>query len=318
MNLIFINGTMGAGKTTAARALQKLLPPCAAADGDDFWNMFPFTVNDISKEMVLSNTAAVLSGFIRSGLFENIVFSWVMHEESVVNEILSRLPGGERRFYLFTLVFREETLKKRLSADVAAGKRSGGIFARSAERAAHYAQMLSYKIAADGLTPGQTADIIARTVRGQTGLLPYKKTAHLTAEGRAIREEVFVKEQGFADEFDARDGNCSHLVFYKDGEPAACCRCFGTQEKGIYAVGRIAVRKKFRGQNIGSYAVQAAEECARAEGASGMTLSAQVRARGFYEKCGYTAEGEIYSEEGVPHVTMRKMFGAQERAVRNE
>lgn len=36
MNLIFINGTMGAGKTTVSRALQKLMPPCVFADGDNF------------------------------------------------------------------------------------------------------------------------------------------------------------------------------------------------------------------------------------------------------------------------------------------
>ena len=32
-------------------------------------------------------------------------------------------------------------------------------------------------------------------------------------------------------------------------------------------------------------------------GAAGIELSAQCRVRGFYEKCGYAAEGEIYLDE---------------------
>ena len=306
MNLIFINGTMGAGKTTTARALQKIMPPCVFSDGDNFWDMHPFAVNERSKRMVLQNISAVLSNFLESGLFENILFCWVMHEESIVKEILSRMPGLPFRFFLFTLTCGERTLTERLAADVAAGARSGGIFARSKARAARYDEMLSCKIDTDGRSPEESAALIAKAVRGEILLLPYKATAYLTPEARAIREEVFMREQGFAEEFDGRDENCLHLTFYKDGGPAACCRCFETEREGVFAAGRIAVRKPFRGQGLGRYVLQAAEECARRRGAKEITLSAQVRARGFYEKCGYAAEGAPFDEEGVPHVRMRK------------
>ena len=39
--LIFVNGTMGAGKTATCRELKKLLPPCAFLDGDWCWDMEP-------------------------------------------------------------------------------------------------------------------------------------------------------------------------------------------------------------------------------------------------------------------------------------
>lgn len=306
MNLIFINGTMGVGKTTVCRALQKKLPPCVFADGDDFWNMYPFLVNEQTKKMVLDNAGAALSNFIQSGQFKNILFCWVMHEKSIIKELLARIPSRPLRFFLFTLTADKKIVEKRLRQDIDAGRRSEGVLARSEERAQHYREMLSYKIDTTLLSAEGAADLIAATVAGKTGLLPYKETRRLTKAGRAVREEVFMQEQGFAGEFDARDEDCTHMVFYKGGEPAACCRYFATDQPGVFAVGRIAVRKKFRGLGYGRTVLRAAEACARREGAKAMTLSAQVRAQGFYERCGYTAEGAEYEEEGVPHITMRK------------
>jgi predicted GNAT family N-acyltransferase len=35
-------------------------------------------------------------------------------------------------------------------------------------------------------------------------------------------------------------------------------------------------------------------------------LSAQVRVKGFYEKLGYKMTGDVYDDEGVPHILMYK------------
>ena len=169
MNLIFVNGTMGAGKTTVCRILKNKLPPSVFADGDDLWDMCPFIVNGRSKEMVLSNIAAVLSGFLQSGLFENILFCWVMHEESIVEDILSRLTRKDFRFFLFTLESDRDTLRERLAKDVEKGARSGGVFARSEERAKHFAAMRSVKIDTTRLSPEEAAEKIADYVRGENG-----------------------------------------------------------------------------------------------------------------------------------------------------
>ena len=46
------------------------------------------------------------------------------------------------------------------------------------------------------------------------------KTYHtLPVEAKAIREEVFVKEQGFVHEFDDTDQIATHLVLFYQGEP---------------------------------------------------------------------------------------------------
>ncbi|MEO6960152.1 MAG: GNAT family N-acetyltransferase [Burkholderiaceae bacterium] len=37
-----------------------------------------------------------------------------------------------------------------------------------------------------------------------------------------------------------------------------------------------------------------------------VVLSAQVHARGFYAQHGFMADGDIYMEAGIEHVTMRR------------
>ena len=48
---------------------------------------------------------------------------------------------------------------------------------------------------------------------------------------RAVRIEVFMKEQGFQNEFDEIDAVATHLTVYVDGELAGCARCFPHQEE---------------------------------------------------------------------------------------
>ena len=35
-------------------------------------------------------------------------------------------------------------------------------------------------------------------------------------------------------------------------------------------------------------------------------LSAQLSARGFYDRAGYTPAGDVYDEVGIPHIAMVK------------
>ena len=81
----------------------------------------------------------------------------------------------------------------------------------------------------------------------------------LPGDAVLIREEVFMKEQGFQDEFDETDQTASHIVLYIENIPAAACRFFPGQPQGEYVVGRIAVRKEYRGHSLGSRVLAAAE-----------------------------------------------------------
>ncbi len=76
---------------------------------------------------------------------------------------------------------------------------------------------------------------------------------YLPKEASLLREDIFVKEQGFVDEFDDIDNVSTHLVLF-DGElPIATCRYYFDSGKSAYAMGRIAVAKAYRGKNIGTH-----------------------------------------------------------------
>ena len=128
----------------------------------------------------------------------------------------------------------------------------------------------------------------------------------LPEEAVRIREEVFMKEQGFQEEFDEIDGYAVHLVLFCDGAAAAVCRFYPGKEEGDYLLGRLAVRKEFRGKNLGALLVAKAEREIRKEGGQTVRLHAQRRVQPFYEKQGYTAYGETDFDEDCPHVWMKK------------
>lgn len=128
----------------------------------------------------------------------------------------------------------------------------------------------------------------------------------LPEEAREIREEVFVKEQGFQDEFDEADASAKHLVLYDGPVPAATCRFFRQERPGDYTVGRIAVRKEYRGKNIGTCLLKEAENEIRNSGGKRIFLHAQCGVREFYRKQGYDSYGETDLDEDCPHVWMKK------------
>ena len=91
-----------------------------------------------------------------------------------------------------------------------------------------------------------------------------------------------------------------------DKEPVGTARMF--DEEGTMILGRIAVLKEYRHLHIGSQILQALENKAKELGYHEVVLSAQVRAKSFYEKNGYVCFGEEYLDEYCPHIHMKKMI----------
>jgi len=137
--------------------------------------------------------------------------------------------------------------------------------------------------------------------------MEFREYTSLPDDAVSIRTEVFMDEQGFRDEFDDTDQEALHFVLYTDdGDAAGVCRTFTDQATGEGIIGRLAVRKQYRGRGFGKLIITEAEERLAGRGVRSVRLHAQTYARGFYESLGYEAFGEEEYEEHVPHIWMRK------------
>lgn len=122
-----------------------------------------------------------------------------------------------------------------------------------------------------------------------------------------LRQEVFVDEQGFIDEFDELDDLAWHVTLYDGGACVGVGRIFSeTDQPDEYHIGRVAIKKECRNQGLGKIMMNELEKVALANKAHRVVLSAQVPAIGFYQSCGYVAEGERYNDQHQPHQKMVK------------
>jgi predicted GNAT family N-acyltransferase len=128
----------------------------------------------------------------------------------------------------------------------------------------------------------------------------------LPNDARFIREQVFVKEQGFKVELDEIDNRAIHFVLYKEEQAVATCRVFLEDNSRDYVLGRLAVLKEYRGSHLGERMLKEAEKYLKSIQASSIRLHAQCRVSAFYQKQGYVSYGIIENDEGVPHIWMKK------------
>lgn len=144
--LYLIGGTMGVGKTTVSQTLKMQLENSVFLDGDWCWGAHPFQVTEETKEMVLENICTILNNFLKCTAYENIIFCWVMHEQSIIDTILSRLNTENCRVITISLLCSKEKLIQRLQKDVAGGIRFSDVIERSIKRIALYQNLNTIKI----------------------------------------------------------------------------------------------------------------------------------------------------------------------------
>lgn len=127
--------------------------------------------------------------------------------------------------------------------------------------------------------------------------------AALAAAATAIRDEVFVREQGVppALEHDPADHENLHALAVIGEEAVGTARL-----KPDGHIGRMAVRADYRGCGVGAAMLDALLAAARTRGMTDIVLNAQVSAVDFYRKQGFVAVGERFMEAGIEHQTMRR------------
>jgi len=136
-----------------------------------------------------------------------------------------------------------------------------------------------------------------------------RATAADWPEVAALRTRVFVEEQGVPAEVeqDEHDATAVHaLVEDEDGRVVATGRLLVRDGRAV--IGRMAVDAAARGRGHGAAVLAELHRQAAVLGLPEVELHAQLTARGFYERAGYTAVGDVYEEAGIAHVTMRRVL----------
>lgn len=127
----------------------------------------------------------------------------------------------------------------------------------------------------------------------------------------AVRRSVFIEEQHVPEalEWDGLDASCHHVLVTAAGYgPVGAGRI-----KPDGHIGRMAVLKEYRGQGIGSAMLAALLDFAGQQQCAEVYLHAQVAAITFYEKQGFTVDGEQFMDAGIPHRRMVKRLVVQGR-----
>ena len=137
----------------------------------------------------------------------------------------------------------------------------------------------------------------------------FEKGLDAFPEAKRIRQQVFIDEQGFMNEFDETDLTAWHCVLYVDDSAAATGRLYNDESMPFAAhIGRLAVVKSERGSGLGSLMISLLEQFAVEQDIESISLSAQCRAERFYRMNGYVPEGEVYYDEHVEHIRMKKVL----------
>lgn len=120
----------------------------------------------------------------------------------------------------------------------------------------------------------------------------------------AVRVLVFCGEQGVAYslEHDEHDLRAVHIVGELEGEPVAAARLrfFGEYAK----LERIAVRKAYRGHNIGHQLTDFLVVVAQQRGFHKYKMHAQASLEKFYQQHQFVTQGDRFEEVGVEHCLM--------------
>lgn len=123
-----------------------------------------------------------------------------------------------------------------------------------------------------------------------------------------LRTEVFVLEQkvDIQIEQDIKDFTAIHYIVWDNNEAVGCLRILDEEEYAV--IGRVAVKKSRRKENIGYTLMRAIENDPFIKSKGKISLHAQRSAENFYIKCGYKIASEPYIEAGIEHVMMEKIL----------
>ncbi|HSQ44433.1 MAG TPA: GNAT family N-acetyltransferase [Ginsengibacter sp.] len=125
-----------------------------------------------------------------------------------------------------------------------------------------------------------------------------------------LRIEVFAVEQNVVyQDCDNKDFESYHFMGNEKDLLVAYSRIIppGISYKEAASIGRVVTPSVVRGQSVGKQLFEKSlEQLYLLFGQVPVIISAQVYLIKFYESFSFVAEGEVYIEDSIPHITMMK------------
>ncbi len=125
----------------------------------------------------------------------------------------------------------------------------------------------------------------------------------------ALRQRVFVVEQRCAYlDADGLDRDAEHLLLRDGPVLVAYLRVLAPGVRfPTVTIGRVVVSPDRRGEQLGRRVMVEALRCIEAaRGLIAISLSAQAHLERFYASLGFVRTSEVYDEDGISHVDMRR------------
>jgi len=127
-----------------------------------------------------------------------------------------------------------------------------------------------------------------------------------------LRNEVFVVEQNCAyQDCDNKDLLSHHLAAWKNEHIVAYSRILppGIAYPDAASIGRVVTSSSERGQDLGRQLMsKSLENLYLLFGQVAVIIGAQLYLKKFYQSFSFVQEGEIYLEDNIPHITMKKLI----------
>ncbi len=122
-----------------------------------------------------------------------------------------------------------------------------------------------------------------------------------------LRNDILRQPLGLSFDSDelAREKEDILIGAFDDDEMLACCLLTKMDDKCL-RLRQMAVQNNLQGKGIGASMMNFAETVARDKGYKKLVMHARKTVMGFYEKLGYKAVGDEFTEVTIPHFVMEK------------